>query len=89
MHQKKLTFGQRMIYAFGFCFIVLIISEAIQLHWLYNLAWTVVGITCLIWPDVPSNLRIYWPEDKCLRFGRLLDICCIIGAWMVRNGPPR
>ncbi len=87
MKPARPTFGQRMIYAFVFCLIVHFIAQAVQIFWLYNLAWSIVGVTLIIWPDVPANLRMYWPEDKCRRFGRLLGVCCIIGAWLVRIGP--
>lgn len=86
---KKLTFGQRLIFAFAFCLAALLIGEAVRLPWLYNAAWTLVGLTFLIWPDVPSNLKIYWSPDKCRRFGRLLGVCCIIGTWLSPITTPR
>lgn len=72
---KKPTFSGLIINWFCICVVVAIINAYTLQSWLlYSICSAGLGLYLLIRPVWPRNLGLYWPEDKCRRFIRILAL---------------
>ena len=82
MNIRNLPFTTRCLFGFLVCFLSLFIADAIQFSQLYSIAWTLFGITFLIWPSVPDVMREKWSDAACRRFSWLFGLLLTLGGWM-------
>lgn len=87
MKKRKLTFAQRVIFGFTLCVLILCIGEFTGVSLLYNIAWSLFGLTFIIWPDVPATMKYQWSPEKCRAFSRMLGVSAIFGAWVMYFAP--
>jgi len=72
---KKPTFLGVIINWICICIVAAIVNAYTLQSWLlYSVCSAGLGIYLLIWPVWPQNLGLYWPEDKCRRFIRILAV---------------
>lgn len=72
---KKPTFSGLIINWFCICLVVAIINAyTLQSRLLYSICSAGLGLYLLIRPVWPRSLGLYWPEDKCRRFIRILAL---------------
>ena len=82
MNFKNLPFTSRCLFGFLLCFLSLFIADTINFPSLYSIAWTLFGITFMIWPSVPDTMREKWSDAACRGFSYLLGILLTAGGWI-------
>lgn len=82
---KKPSFSGVLINWFCICVATAIINACTLQSWLlYSICSAGLGIYLLIWPVWPKSLGMYWPEDKCRRFIRILALIQIVLSFLKR-----
>lgn len=82
---KKPTFSGVLINWFCICVAAAIINAyTLQSRLLYSICSAGLGIYLLIWPVWPKNLGMYWQEDKCRKFIRILALIQIVLSFLRR-----
>lgn len=76
---KRPSFSTVVINWFCICMAAATINAyTLQSRLLFSLCSAGLGVYLLIWPVWPRNLGLYWSEDKCRRFIRILALVQIL-----------